>query len=203
MGRLNARHSKFHNFLPALALLYLAAVLVAVSAIAADVPSIAWMKLTPATSPTPRSFMAMTYDVGTHRVVMFGGSGSTGYLNDTWTFDGITWTKVNTPVAPPARAAAQMAYDRKTHNVVLFGGYDGTHDLSDTWLWDGSTSTWTEATPQHSPVVSLFQLVGLRCEPTCSDIIRRRKWWRGPGHYLGLEWLGLEASVSHSIATGA
>src|SRR5437879_5790804 len=127
-ARRNARHSKFHNFLPALALLYLAPALVAVSAIGADVPSIAWMKLTPATSPTPRSFMAMTYDVGTHRVVMFGGSDSTGYLNDTWTFDGITWTKVNTPVSPPARAAAQMAYDRNTHNVLPFVRHHRQHD---------------------------------------------------------------------------
>src|SRR5207302_2329676 len=152
-ARRNARHSKFHNFLPALALLYLAPALVAVSAIGADVPSIAWMKLTPATSPTPRSFMAMTYDGGSHKVVMFGGSGSTGYLNDTWTFDGTTWTKVNTPVVPPARAAAQMAYDRKTHTVALFGGYDATNDSSDTWLWHGCTSTWTAPTRQHPPVL--------------------------------------------------
>jgi len=187
-----------------------------------------------------------------------------------------------------------MAYDRKTHNVVLFGGYDGTHDLSDTWLWDGSTSTWTEATPQHSPghltgpVVftdpnghvdefggfdgNLYQLTmwqwngsdWIKLHPPTvpyarsattaatdfvhnqtvifgglADVNPDNTWtydgttWTlqspstqpllvyssssafdanlhvvilfggGPGHYLGLEWLGLEASVSHSIANGA
>ena len=44
-----------------------------------------------------------------------------------------------------------MAYDHRTRKVVLFGGYDGRKDLGDTWIWDGATSTWTQATPAHSP----------------------------------------------------
>ena len=74
-----------------------------------------------------------------------------GYLNDTWTFDGVTWTQVATNTPPPARAAAQMAYDSVTQKVVLFGGFDGANYLGDTWLWDGTTSQWRHARTAHHP----------------------------------------------------
>ena len=93
----------------------------------------------------------MTYDPASGKVIMFGGFDGTGYLNDTWTFDGTSWSRVQTALSPPARAASQMAYDAITQKVVLFGGYNGTRYLSDTWLWDGKTSHWTRATPAHHP----------------------------------------------------
>lgn len=127
----------------------LPALLVLASATAAH--ALTWTQLMPAASPGSRSYLAMTYDAASKKVLLFGGFSGSGYLNDTWTFDGSTWTKVDTAVAPSARANAQMAYDRHLHKVVLFGGYDGRHDLGDTWLWDGATSSWTQATPAHSP----------------------------------------------------
>src|SRR5690349_22056478 len=93
-----------------------------------------WMLLTPATFPTARSYVAMTYDPASQKTVLFGGYDGGGYLRDTWTFDGSAWTKVKTPTAPPARANAQMAYDIFTQRVVLFGGYNGRQYLGDTWL---------------------------------------------------------------------
>ncbi|PYI72392.1 MAG: hypothetical protein DMF02_03785, partial [Verrucomicrobia bacterium] len=110
-----------------------------------------WVQLSPASSPPARSYLAMTYDPDSGNIIMFGGFDGTGYLNDTWTFDGVTWTEVATNTRPPARAAAQMAYDSVTRKVVLFGGYDGTNYLGDTWLWDGTTSQWTQAAPTHHP----------------------------------------------------
>src|SRR2546421_8575284 len=86
--------------------------------------SSSWVQLSSATSPPARSYLAMTYDPASGKIVMFGGFDGTGYLNDTWTFDGVTWTLVATDTPPPARAAAQMAYDGVTRQVVLFGGYD-------------------------------------------------------------------------------
>jgi hypothetical protein len=93
----------------------------------------------------------MAYDPVRKKVVLFGGLGTNGYQNDTWTFDGTNWSKVQTASAPPARTSAQMAYDIVTKKVVLFGGYNGVNYLGDTWLWDGATSTWTKATPTRSP----------------------------------------------------
>src|SRR5437762_11434056 len=106
-----------------------------------------WVRLSPATSPPARSYLAMTYDPASGKIVMFGGYDGTGYLNDTWTFDGTTWSQVATPISPPRRAAAQIAYDASTQKVVLFGGYDGTRYLGDTWIWNGKTLRWSRAQP--------------------------------------------------------
>src|SRR6476620_746277 len=111
--------------------------LLAFATVHAETSALTWTQLTPAVSPPARSYLAMTYDEASGKVLVFGGFAGSGYLNDTWTFDGSTWTKVDTAVSPTARAASQMAYDRKTRKVVLFGGYDGRKDLGDTWLWDG------------------------------------------------------------------
>jgi Galactose oxidase, central domain len=66
-----------------------------------------WVQLSPANSPPARSYLAMTYDAASGKVIMFGGSDANGYLNDTWTFDGVTWTQVMAESPPPARAAAK------------------------------------------------------------------------------------------------
>jgi hypothetical protein len=110
-----------------------------------------WIELSPNNPPPARSYLAMTYDPVSGKIIAFGGFDDTGYLNDTWSFDGTSWAQIATPSAPPARAAAQMTYDSVTQKVVLFGGFDGTNYLGDTWLWDGSTLQWTQATPNHHP----------------------------------------------------
>jgi len=127
------------------------ALLAASNAVAATRSSKTWVHLSPNISPPARSYLAMTYDPASGKVVMFGGYDGTGYLNDTWTFDGTSWTRVQTPLSPPVRAASQMAYDAVSQKVVLFGGYNGTRYLGDTWIWDGKTSRWTHATPTHAP----------------------------------------------------
>ena len=68
----------------------------------------------------------MTYDPVSGKVIAFGGFDDTGYLNDTWSFDGTSWAQIVTQSAPPPRAAAQMTYDSVVQKVVLFGGFDGT-----------------------------------------------------------------------------
>ena len=70
-----------------------------------------WIELSPNASPPARSYLAMTYDPVSGKTIAFGGFDGTGYLNDTWSFDGTTWTQIATQSAPPARAAAQMTYD--------------------------------------------------------------------------------------------
>ena len=123
----------------------------AASAAAAQFGFPDWIELSPTNSPPARSYLAMTYDPVSGKMIAFGGFDGTHYLNDTWSFDGTTWTQIATQSAPPARTAAQMTYDSVTQKVVLFGGFDGANYLGDTWLWDGSTLHWTQATPQHHP----------------------------------------------------
>ena len=79
-----------------------------------------WVQLSPNNSPPARSYLTMTYDPVSGKTIAFGGFDGTGYLNDTWSFDGISWTHNATQSAPPARAAAQMTYDSVAHKVVLF-----------------------------------------------------------------------------------
>lgn len=110
-----------------------------------------WIELSPNGPPPARSYLAMTYDPVSGKIIAFGGFDGTRYLNDTWSFDGASWTQIATKSAPPPRSAAQMTYDSVAQKVVLFGGYDGTNYLGDTWLWDGATLQWTQATPAHQP----------------------------------------------------
>jgi hypothetical protein len=123
----------------------------ATSATAAQFSFPDWIELSPNESPPARSYLAMTYDPVSGKIIAFGGFDGTTYFNDTWSFDGMSWAQITTQSAPPARTAAEMTYDSVTQKVVLFGGYDGTNYLGDTWLWDGSTLQWTEATPDHPP----------------------------------------------------
>ena len=127
------------------------AILFASIASAGRTPLLGWLQLSPTNSPPARSYLAMTYDPVSGKIIMFGGFDGNGYLNDTWEFDGVTWTQITTSTPPPARTAAQMAFDSVSRKVVLYGGYDGQNYLGDTWLWDGATSQWTQATPMHQP----------------------------------------------------
>ena len=114
-------------------------------------PAPTWTQLSPANSPPARSYLAMTYDPVSGKIIMFGGFDGRRHINDTWAFDGTTWTHLRTHGSPPARAAAQMAYDAVTQKVVLFGGFNGRSYLGDTWLFDGNTLRWIRARPAHSP----------------------------------------------------
>jgi len=113
-------------------------------------PTAAWAKQTPTKSPPARYGASMAYDPSTGNMVLFGGTGSTSTLNDTWTYNGSTWTQaIDTGCtsactnSPSTRAYASMAYDPATGNMVLFGGIkaNGTN-LNDTWTYNGST--WTQ-----------------------------------------------------------
>jgi len=110
-----------------------------------------WTKLSPAKSPSPRTYSVMAYDPVSKKIVLFGGATLTSHFNDTWTFDGTTWSQVKTPVAPPARSATSMAFDKQSKKLVMFGGFSGQAFLHDTWLWDGATSTWTQVKMKSWP----------------------------------------------------
>ena len=110
-----------------------------------------WKQLSPATSPTARYYPAMAYDPVSEKLMLFGGLGDNGNLNDTWTFDGTTWTQLTTGVAPPVRNGATIAFDGPTSKLVMFGGFDRNKYLRDTWVWDGASSTWTQVPMKRSP----------------------------------------------------
>jgi hypothetical protein len=77
----------------------------------------------------------MVDDSTRRRIVLFGGS-ATGYVADTWEWDGKNWTQINTTGAPSARGAHAMAYDAARQRTVLFGGTSGG---SETWEYIATT----------------------------------------------------------------
>jgi hypothetical protein len=107
-----------------------------------------------ANRPPARFGGAIAYDAANHTVVLFGGHGLSGYLNDTWTWDGARWTEQHPRLSPTARYGARMAYDATNKVVVLLGGIGNLSssqigDLDDTWTWNGMT--WTEQHPAATP----------------------------------------------------
>jgi hypothetical protein len=100
-----------------------------------------WIRLDVA-GPSARLAPGATYDAGRGMVVIFGGSGSGGFLGDTWGWNGTEWRRLS-DVGPAPRGMGQLAYDAARDRVVLFGGRRGypNGDLADTWEWDGTR--WT------------------------------------------------------------
>ena len=93
------------------AMLLMATVSLPPCAVGADVPTVNWSQLSPASSFTPRSYAAVAYDAVSRKIVVFGGFNTTGYLNDTWTFDGTTWTQVQIATAPTLKECTTVAID--------------------------------------------------------------------------------------------
>lgn len=90
------------------------------------------------TQPPYRVGHAMAYDG--QRIILFGGGGLMGVLDDIWEWTGSTWNQLSPANRPPARVQHRMAHHRARDEVVMFGGEFGTNVL-DTWVWNGSD--WT------------------------------------------------------------
>ncbi len=102
-------------------------------------PGITW--------PPPRSYTSMVYDSARERIVLFGGIGPSGVLNDTWEWDGATWTRINTPNSPPPNGTGHptLAYDSLRERTVLVS------DFIDWATWEYDGTDWVENTLANTP----------------------------------------------------
>ncbi len=110
-----------------------------------------WTAITPTQSPPGRANIDQTliYDSSRKRVVLFGGLGSSGYLSDTWEYDGTTWAQVDPGLSPQRRDSHAMVFDEHRGVSVLFGGYSASSSpLSDTWEYNGA---WQLVNTSQSP----------------------------------------------------
>ena len=113
-------------------------------------PVINWILVDTDTDLSPRMNMALAYDSGRGKAVLFGGYGYGTYLNDTWEYDGTDWVQVETANSPLARIFHGLAYDSNRGKVVLFGGRDENGIwLDDTWEYDGVD--WTPVNTANTP----------------------------------------------------
>jgi hypothetical protein len=115
-----------------------------------------WRNLTPASGPLPeaRAHGVAVFDPVGRRLVVFGGQGSGGLLNDTWAFD-LTlgaWSAIATEGGPPAsRLGADAVYDDGGHRLVLWAGQQGGRFFDDTWTLDLDTHRWRDVSPGLRP----------------------------------------------------
>ena len=91
-------------------------------------------------------------EIGEGKVLLFGGSGVTSYLDDTWIYDyqENNWTQINNPIHPIGRDHLSMARITK-NKVLLFGGQGDVWPFDDTWIFDLETLKWTEIKPLNKP----------------------------------------------------
>ncbi|MFN0086004.1 MAG: kelch repeat-containing protein [Blastocatellia bacterium] len=110
-----------------------------------------WRQITPATGQKPearRNGVAI-YDPTEKRVILFGGSGESGSLNDAWAFSlaSRTWIKLaTTGPAPPPRFSFDAVYDPVGHQMVIYAG-QGAGFFNDTWALDLATHEWKDISP--------------------------------------------------------
>ncbi len=115
-----------------------------------------WSKLRPrAPYPVGRYAHSMVYAPSINKLVMFGGWGANGVLNDTWAYDPAAnaWTNL-TPsgTVPYARYSASMAYDPSTGVALMFGGLiSDTKVFNDTWAYDPMANSWKKLSPSGTP----------------------------------------------------
>jgi N-acetylneuraminic acid mutarotase len=104
----------------------------------------------------------MAYDSKNDVVILFGGFWSSAPTigAETWAYDynSNTWENKTPSVSPPGRDAQGMVYDSQSERIIMFGGRSGRDwgRFQDTWTYDYSTNTWTNVTPDISPVARWF-----------------------------------------------
>ena len=109
----------------------------------------AWEEMIQPTRPRARYWHSAAFDRADGQLVLFGGDGGSGYLDDTWFYDvgAGTWRPVRSEEAPRPRINAAMVYDSAREVVVLFGGLaEEFAILQDTWVF-GRTEAGGEWTP--------------------------------------------------------
>lgn len=111
-----------------------------------------WIDLSNVGPASPsRAFAAMAYHPPSQKLVLFGGEmppgNTSGYNDDTWTWNGSVWTLETPASSPPASYGGGMAYHAASGKLVLFTGFAAV--TNETWTWDGSD--WTHETPVVSP----------------------------------------------------
>jgi len=132
-----------------------------------------WTALTPAVGPmpAPRTQCSAIFDVPNRHMVIFGGRGDSGPLNDVWAFDlvTLTWTEL-TPGAgsmPAPRFTPASVYDPVGHRMITWSGQgSGGAFFNDAWSFDLDTNAWTALSPAGGPpnirygVARVFDPVG-------------------------------------------
>jgi N-acetylneuraminic acid mutarotase len=101
-------------------------------------------------SPQARYWHHLVWAPDIPGILLFGGDGGQGFLNDTWVYrpEENIWKRINRELSPTPRVNASMAYDSYRDQLVLFGGLgEGFQVFGDLWIFSPSTSSWNRIAP--------------------------------------------------------
>jgi len=110
-----------------------------------------WDQRFPENSPAARPNSVMCFDAERGEIVLFGGWGQNGELNDTWVWNGETWAQKTPDYSPPSGGnwnyyGRACVYDAARKEAVLLLNNQGSLRL---YGWNGTT--WVEKTTNTSP----------------------------------------------------
>ncbi|MBT3342198.1 MAG: T9SS type A sorting domain-containing protein [Gemmatimonadetes bacterium] len=127
--------------------------------------------------PVARDRAVLIYDTKRHRLVLFGGTGTSGHLNDTWTFSLPTPTAILTPDGPePTSLALSSIYPNPFNGQVRIqvrvpGSQRAKVEIFDLlgrrirrlpWVAGMTTITWDATAEDGQPVATGVYLVRLQ-----------------------------------------
>lgn len=124
-----------------------------------------WVPLATAGTPPPaRRLHGAVYDSHADRMLVFGGLGDGGLLDDVWqlTLSGTpTWSPLAVTGTPGPRASFGCAYDAAGDRLIVYGGYDSDTlhygATSDAWALSlAGSPEWTELAPTGAGPVPRF-----------------------------------------------
>lgn len=109
-----------------------------------------WLPLPTTDAPTARyNHTAVWADT---KMIIWGGTGSTGIVNTGAVYQNNTWSPMNTVGAPSARQLASGVWTGS--KVLIWGGYDGNASggfYNDGGIYDPATNTWSPITTSGAP----------------------------------------------------
>lgn len=110
-----------------------------------------WQNITPPSGPAPSPRATGTAIFDGSRMIIFGGRGASGDVNDVWAFDfdQRAWQEL-TPASGPAplpRRTPNGIFDPVNNQMIIWSGQNGGTSLNDIWAFDLTGNTWRELQP--------------------------------------------------------
>lgn len=104
------------------------------------------------TAPSPRALFSMTTDTTNGEILLFGGTPSSGFLKDTWTYKNGTWTNITSSLLIHMPALIYPALsDYPGHGAFLIGAFN------DSGKW--TTGTYTFSGGQWTNITSTLSVL--------------------------------------------
>lgn len=168
--------------------------------IALDLPTCGAEIVQPTNAPpAARENATATWDSERNRLIVFGGSDTSGVRSDTWEFNPVarSWTALGGTM-PPARSGATSVYDPLRRRVLLHGGSAANVLLYDTWELDPANSSWRQLVTTGPSDGEEAALTFDTVRNSAALVSTRGTVW----HLSGDTWLAALNPVSPSARSG-